>query len=108
MAAANHSRSSVTLNSITELVPIEVEGRSFEVPSGEVLLSCVHFLVRDETPVLGRFCWANECGNCEMSVKRRGSLFATRERGCQTLVEPGMELSGLTPELRYWLQRKLV
>jgi hypothetical protein len=57
--------------------------------------------------VLGRFCWNNECGNCELSVKRREALFPVRARGCQTPSEGGMELGELTPELSYYLRHKL-
>ena len=60
--------------------------------------------MKAEFPVLGRFCWNDECGNCELSVKRRGVLFAERARGCQTLVEEEMELTELTPELSYFLK----
>ncbi len=63
--------------------------------------------MKAEFPVLGRFCWNNECGNCELSVKTREALFAVRTRGCQTKVEEGMELSELTPELSYFLHHKL-
>lgn len=90
------------------LVSVLIEGTPFEVPSGEVLLACVQYIVRDEAPVLGRFCWSNECGNCEMSVRRKDALFPARERGCQTVVEEGMELSELGPDLRYWLHRRLI
>jgi hypothetical protein len=63
--------------------------------------------VKAEFPVLGRFCWNNECGNCELSVKSRASLFPVRTRGCQTVVEEGMELTELTPELSYFIRQKL-
>jgi hypothetical protein len=63
--------------------------------------------VKAEFPVLGRFCWNNECGNCELSVKTGDALFPIRARGCQTAVSDGMELSELTPELSYYLRRKL-
>lgn len=42
-----------------------------------------------------------------MSVARADGLFPVRERGCQTRVEPAMEISDLGPELRYWIHRKL-
>jgi len=63
--------------------------------------------VKVEFPVLGRFCWNDECGNCELSVKKRDALFPLRARGCQTRVEEGMELSELTPELSYFIRHKL-
>lgn len=93
--------------STSDLVNIEVEGKTFAVPKGEVLLACIQYIVRDEVPVLGRFCWSNECGNCEMSVATRESLLPTRTRGCQTVVEDGMRVADLTPDLRYWIQHKL-
>ena len=91
----------------SDLVDIEVEGASFAVPKGEVLLACIQYIVRDEVPVLGRFCWSNECGNCEMSVATEESLLPTVARGCQTTVEAGMRVTNLTPDLRYWIQHKL-
>ncbi len=93
--------------SASDLVHIEIEGATFAVPHGEVLLACIHYIVRDEVPILGRFCWSNECGNCEMSVATADSLLPARIRGCQTTVEDGMRVSDLTPDLRYWIQHKL-
>ena len=89
-----------------KLVEIRIEGRAFAVPENNILLRCVQFLV-DEGVVLGRFCWNNECGNCEMTVQTQDEPKPRRARGCQTVVRPGMTLSELTPDLRYWLHRKL-
>ena len=86
---------------------IEIDETPFDVPSGEVLLACVQYIVRDEVPVLGRFCWSNECGNCEMSVASANDLLPTRVRGCQTEVAAGMRVSELTPDLSYWIRTKL-
>ncbi|TDI40573.1 MAG: hypothetical protein E2P02_16710 [Acidobacteria bacterium] len=93
--------------SASDLVRIEIEGSPFDVPKGEVLLACVQYIVRDEVPVLGRFCWSDECGNCEMRIAKEGMLLPTRARGCQTIVEEGMRVSELTPDLRYWIHHKL-
>ena len=86
---------------------ILIEGQRFLVPAGETLLACIQDIVKAEFPVLGRFCWNNECGNCELSVKWGEALFPVRARGCQTVVEEGMELTELTPELSYYLRHKL-
>lgn len=107
MPTAGLPLSNLFLLASSDLVDIEVEGTTFAVPKGEVLLACIQYIVRDEVPVLGRFCWSNECGNCEMSVATRQSLLPTRLRGCQTTVEAGMRISELTPDLRYWIQHKL-
>jgi len=89
-----------------KLVEIQIEGRTFAVPENNLLLRCVQFLV-DEGLVLGRFCWNDECGNCEVTLQESDRPESKRARGCQTLVEAGMVLSELTPDLRYWLHRKL-
>lgn len=88
-----------------ELVSVTIEDRPFLVPKGEVLLACIQDIVSSKTPVLGRFCWSNECGNCEMSVRRAEAVMSSRLRGCQTPVEDGMALSELTPDLSYWLAK---
>lgn len=88
------------------LVDIEIEGSSFSVPENNILLRCVQFIV-DEGIVLGRFCWNNECGNCELTWRTPDRPEPQRTRGCQTVVREGMVLSELTPDLRYWLREKL-
>ena len=89
-----------------KLLDIQIEGRSFAVPENNILLRCIQFIV-DEGVVLGRFCWNNECGNCEVTLQTADQPEPQRARGCQTLVQAGMTLSELTPDLRYWLHRKL-
>ncbi len=42
-----------------------------------------------------------------MSIAKEGMLLPTRSRGCQTVVEEGMRVSELTPDLRYWIHYKL-
>lgn len=88
------------------LVEIAIEGKSFAVPERNILLRCVQYIV-DEGVVPGRFCWNNECGNCEMDLRYPDDSQTRRVRGCQTQVEEGMSLTELTPELKYWLAKKL-
>lgn len=88
------------------LVSITIDGRSFDVPENNILLRCVQYIV-DEGVVPGRFCWNNECGNCELSLSTPSQPDTRRTRGCQTLVQEGMVLSDLSPELRFWLGSKL-
>ena len=90
----------------TRLVEITIEGKTFEVPENNIILRCVQYIV-DEDVVPGRFCWNNECGNCEFSFRIGGETSVGRARGCQTLVQEGMALFDLTPDLRYWLRDKL-
>lgn len=90
----------------TRLVEITIEGKTFQVPENNSILRCVQYIV-DEDVVPGRFCWNNECGNCEFEYHTAGESNHQRVRGCQTLVEEKMILSELTPDLRYWLRDKL-
>lgn len=89
-----------------KLVEITIEGKVFAVPENNILLRCVQYIV-NEGVVPGRFCWNDECGNCEMSLRVSGESLTNRVRGCQTRVENGMNLMELTPELKYWLASKL-
>lgn len=88
------------------LVDIEIEGKRFQVPENNLLLRCVQYLVESDV-ILGRFCWNDECGNCELNYRAPAQQASVRARGCQTVVEPGMSLSDLAPDLRYWLRDKL-
>ena len=90
----------------TRLVEITIEGKAFKVPENNSILRGVQYIV-DEDVVPGRFCWNNECGNCEFAYRIAGEMNLQRARGCQTLVEEGMVLQELTPDLRYWLRDKL-
>jgi len=88
------------------LVEIQIESKRFHVPENNTLLRCVQFLV-DQDVVLSRFCWNDECGNCEFTYTTPASPEGRRGRGCQLIVEEGMILLELTPDLRYWLSSKL-
>jgi predicted molibdopterin-dependent oxidoreductase YjgC len=90
----------------TKLVRIQIEGKSFEVPENNILLRGVQYIVHDNV-VPGKFCWNNECGNCESTVKTTADPEGRRLRGCQTIAQEGMALNNLTPELKYWLSGKL-
>lgn len=90
----------------TRLIRITIQGKPFQVPENNTVLRCVQYIV-DEDVVPGRFCWNNECGNCEFSYRFDDHTIFQRARGCQTRVEEGMILSELTRDLRYWLHKKL-
>jgi hypothetical protein len=90
----------------TRLVRIHILGKPFDVPENNIVLRCVQYIVNDDV-VPGRFCWNNECGNCEVLCQTASGGKPQRARGCQTLVEEGMVLTQLTPELRYWLRERL-
>jgi NADH dehydrogenase/NADH:ubiquinone oxidoreductase subunit G len=88
------------------LLKIMVEGKTLEAPENNTLLRCFQY-IDNQGVVPGRFCWNNECGNCEVTLRTTAHPEPRRIRGCQTTVQEGMILSELTPELKYWLRDKL-
>jgi hypothetical protein len=90
----------------SRLVRIDIEGKTFDVPENNILLRCFQYIMNEDV-VPGRFCWNNDCGNCEVSCHAPEASTPRRARGCQTVVKEGMSLSELTPELRFWIREKL-
>ncbi len=80
------------------LVRILLRGRPYDVPENNNLLRGLQYLVGDAISV-GRFCWNNECGNCEVSCRLPGRDGLKRLRGCQALAEEGMEIVDVSPDL---------
>ena len=88
------------------LVTIEVLGRTFEVPAGNLLLRQLQFLSEDIG--YGKYCWNGECRYCEVHYRRdteEGTehyALACRVKGVE-----GMRLTRLSPEIRYNLSEAL-
>jgi hypothetical protein len=85
------------------LLRISIRGKSREVPENNTLLRGFQYLFGDAV-VSGRFCWNNECGNCELSCRLPGRDGARRIRGCQALVEEGMEVLDVSPDLALFMR----
>lgn len=81
------------------LVPITVLGHRLEVPENNVLLRGFQYLA-SESVAQGRFCWNNECGHCELTYRCEGSPEEHLVRGCQFLVQEGMEITAIGMYLR--------
>ena len=79
-------------------IAVRLLGRPVAMPAGELLLRGVQFLYGDRIS-MGRFCWNNECGNCEVSCRLPGEETTRRIRGCQALVEEGMEILDISTDL---------
>ena len=80
------------------LIEIKVLGRRLEVPDNNCLLRSLQY-VAGEAIAYGRFCWNDECGNCEVSCRVPGKDGVKKVRGCQVLAEEGMEIVGLSTDL---------
>jgi len=88
------------------LVPITVLGRKFEVPEKNSLLRAFQYVSPDTIPY-GRFCWNQECQYCKVTCKLPDDDEARPMLACKFLVVPGMEVTELSPELKWCLSRKL-
>src|SRR5262245_49050594 len=54
------------------LIEIEVLGRRVEVPDNNCLLRSLQYVAGDSI-AYGRFCWNDECGNCEVTCVSPGT-----------------------------------
>lgn len=85
------------------LVPIEVLGKTVEVPENNTILRCFQFL-SNYTITYGKFCWNNDCGNCECQILLPGRDEAVTKRTCCTKVREGMKVVGTSKHVRLKLK----
>lgn len=74
-------------------VEIEFMGRRCDVPENQCMLRCFQYL-SSETISYGKFCWNNDCGNCECQVILPGQSEPQTLRMCQTRVQEGIRVVG--------------
>ena len=80
------------------LIEIHVVGRRLEVPDNNCLLRSLQYVAGDAI-AYGRFCWNDECGNCEVTcVSEAGTPEVVR--ACQQPVRPGMTITSLSEEIQ--------
>lgn len=80
------------------LIRIEVCGRTYEVPDNNCLLRSLQYVAGDAI-ACGRFCWNDECGNCEVTCLSPGTGEEEVIRACQAQVYPGMTVTRLSEEI---------
>jgi predicted molibdopterin-dependent oxidoreductase YjgC len=85
------------------LVRISVLGREFEVPENNSLLRCFQYLAPEQV-ACGKFCWNEDCQYCRVSFDCGGGTSARAALACKLLVEDGMRVVEVTPEIRYCLR----
>jgi hypothetical protein len=88
------------------LIKIKILGKSFEVPEKNTILRCFQY-ISPETIPYGRFCWNQDCQYCRVVGKLVDDDQPREMLSCKFLVSPGMEITQISPELKYCLQNKL-
>jgi len=89
------------------LVQIKILGKTFEVPEKNTILRCFQY-ISPETIPYGRFCWNQDCQYCRVTGKLVDDDQPHELLSCKFLVSAGMEITEISPELKYCLKKKLV
>ncbi len=87
------------------LVRIEVLGRVFHVPEGNLLLRQLQYVSEDVGS--GRYCWNAECRYCEVHYTVPGDSREHVGLACRLRGVEGMRLIRLAPEVRYTMSEAL-
>ena len=80
------------------LIEIEVLGRRLEVPDNNCLLRSLQYVAGDAI-ACGRFCWNDECGNCEVTCIAPDTGEPVVVRACQERVYPGMKITDVSEDV---------
>ncbi|HKY31308.1 MAG TPA: 2Fe-2S iron-sulfur cluster-binding protein [Candidatus Polarisedimenticolia bacterium] len=81
------------------LIEIEVLGRRIEVPDNNCLLRSLQYVAGDAI-ARGRFCWNDECGNCEVTCLSPETGEPRAIRACQARVYPGMKVIAVSDDVQ--------
>jgi len=85
------------------LVKIQILGKEFQVPEGNILLRAFQYLAPEEVPN-GKFCWNEECQYCRVHFDDGEG---TKERiglSCKMVVKDGMRITECDKEIKYRLR----
>lgn len=85
-------------------VEITFKGQKAMVPENNLLLRCFQYLDMDSI-TYGRFCWNNECGNCEIQYVMSEGEAPITARSCQTRVIEGMQIVNSTRHVRLRIKK---
>jgi hypothetical protein len=84
-------------------ISISLLGRKVLVPVGDLLLRSFQFLYGNRIS-MGRFCWNNECGNCEIRCLLPGETKEHTVRACMYEARPEMRITRVPLEFRVIMQ----
>ncbi len=87
------------------LVRIEIGGKEFQVPAGNMLLRAMQYLAPDNI-AYGRFCWNEDCQYCRVTYDLGKGTPARTAISCKLMVEEGMRVLDMAQEIR-WCLREL-
>ncbi len=85
------------------LVKITILGREFSVPDNNMLLRCLQYLA-PEGIAYGRFCWNEDCQYCRVTYDLGEGTPQRTAISCKLMVQDGMRLLEVAPEIRYCLR----
>jgi hypothetical protein len=84
-------------------IALRLLGRKVTMPAGELLLRGFQFLYGDRIS-MGRFCWNNECGNCEVRCILPGETRERTVRACMYDTREGMRITRVPVEFQVIMQ----
>lgn len=79
------------------LIPIQVCGKEYLVPSNISVLRALHFIALESNEYdlsLGKHCWAGSCENCLVSFIDE-EMGETKALACQMETEKGLQITSL-------------
>ena len=85
------------------LCEIKLLGHPVKVPLGDILLRCFLYIFGNKISY-GRFCWNNECGNCEIRCVLPGETSERTVRACMYNSRDGIEITDVPLEFRVFMQ----
>lgn len=88
------------------LVRVVLQGRVVRVPENNLLLRCFQYLCPRTVPY-GAFCWNEQCQNCRVQWRSGPGSPARIGLSCKLMVQEGMEVLDLAPELQLLMARVL-
>lgn len=81
------------------LIEVEITGRRLQLPENNCLLRSLQYVAGDAI-ACGRFCWNDECGNCEVTCVSPETGAPHVVRACQERVYPGMKVIALSEDIQ--------
>jgi hypothetical protein len=88
------------------LVQIKILGKTFQVPEKNTILRCFQYISPKTIPY-GRFCSNQDCQYCRVVGKLVDDDLPRELLSCEFLVSAGMEITEISPELKYCLRNEL-
>jgi predicted molibdopterin-dependent oxidoreductase YjgC len=86
-----------------KLVKIQIMGREFEVPEGNMMLRAMQYLA-PEAISYGRFCWNEDCQYCRVEYDMGEGTPRRVAISCKLMVKEGMRIVEMAQEIRYCLR----